>query len=275
MDSHLHPTPSDTRVEAATRRSMEGESLVSLYNRYFDAAPVDTPEQLDAAYRLRHQVYCVENPFEDPEEHLDGREIDEYDERSVHSLLIHRPTRAVAGTVRLVLPRPGKRLPIMHTCLHPVLGNSRILPPETTAEISRFAVSKQFRRRATDKLGVDYALVEGPLSADPTFDRRVIPHITLGLMKAIVQMSWEHGITHWTAVMEPALLRLIRRLGLEFNPLGPPVQYHGLRQPCYGDANVVLAGMRLQNQDAWALITEGGAHFPCATAEVPRKIANS
>jgi N-acyl amino acid synthase of PEP-CTERM/exosortase system len=273
MDS-LHPTPSDTRAEGATRRSMDRGSLVGLYNRYFDVAPTDTPDQLDAAYRLRYQVYCVENPFENPDEHLDGREIDEYDERSVHSLLIHRPTTAVAGTVRLVLPRPGKRLPIMHTCLHPVLGDPRILPPETTAEISRFAVSKQFRRRATDKLGVDYALVEGPPSSESTFDRRVIPHITLGLMKAIVQMSWEHGITHWTAVMEPALLRLISRLGLEFNPLGPAVQYHGLRQPCYGDANVVLAGMRLQSRDAWALITEGGEYFPRAAVEEPREIVN-
>ena len=88
-------------------------------------------------------------------------------------------------------------------------------------------------------------------------------------MKAIVQMSWDRGITDWCAVMEPALLRLIGRLGLEFTPLGPPVEYHGLRQPCYGNANTVLAGMRRQRYAAWALITEEGQHFPDAAFEAP------
>jgi N-acyl amino acid synthase of PEP-CTERM/exosortase system len=236
--------------------------------------PADTPGLLKSAYRLRYQVYCVENPFENSAEHPERIECDAYDDHSVHSLLIHRPSGAVAGTVRLVLPRRNKPLPITHVCDHPMLGDRSAMPPASTAEISRFAVSKEFRRRATDRLGADYALVECPAASDG-MDRRVIPHITLGLMKAIVQMSWEHGITHWTAVMEPALLRLIRRLGLEFNPLGPVVQYHGLRQPCYGDANVVLAGMRLQSRDAWALITEGGELFPCAAIEAPREIVNS
>ena len=246
----------------------ETHSLTDLYNQYFKIIPADTPGLLEAAYRLRYQVYCVENPFENPKAHRDGLERDCYDDHSVHSLLIHRPSGAVAGIVRLVLPQRDKALPITHACDHPILGDRRALPPASTAEISRFAVSKQFRRRATDRLGVDYALVERPAASDG-MDRRVIPHITLGLMKAILQMSSVRGITHWTAMMEPALLRLIRRLGIEFNPLGPMVQYHGLRQPCYGEANVVLAGLRLHSPEAWALITEGGAHSPDAAIEPP------
>ena len=260
-------------MELAQNEAVPGRSpdLVDLYNRYFEVIPADTKERIAEAYRLRHQVYCVENPFENPEEHQDGLEHDAYDSHSVHSLLIHKPTGAVAGTVRLVLPRRGKALPIVHVCRDPLLNDEGSLPPASTAEISRFAVSKQFRRRATDKLGVDYALVERPASASG-FDRRVIPHITLGLMKAIVRMSWDHGITHWCAVMEPALLRLIGRLGLEFTPLGPPVEYHGQRQPCYGDATAVLAGMRRGRRDAWALITEGGEHFPRAALDAPYEI---
>jgi N-acyl amino acid synthase of PEP-CTERM/exosortase system len=268
-------SPEATQVRSLLPQAQpNGCGLIELYRQYFDVVPADSPKLRDEAYRLRYQVYCVENPFENPAEHLDGRERDQYDEHSVHSLLIHRPTGALAGTVRLVLPKLGRHLPIRHVCDHPLLSIQQKMPLNATAEISRFAVSKQFRRRATDKLGVDYALVEHSPSSSG-LDRRLIPHITLGLMKAIVQMSWEHGITHWTAVMEPALLRLIRRLGLEFNPLGTAVQYHGLRQPCYGDANVVLSGMRLQNRDAWALITEAGEHFPCVSVEVPREIVNS
>jgi len=269
----MDPVTATIRERGSSPQPRENESLVDLYNRYFEIVPADTAERLDAAYRLRYQVYCVENPFENADEHLDERERDQYDPHSVHSLLIHRSTGAVAGTVRLVLPQAGKRLPITHTCEHPVLENPQTLPPESTAEISRFAVSKQFRRRATDKLGVDYALVERPPDADG-FDRRVIPHITLGLMKAIVRMSWERGITHWCAVMEPALLRLIGRLGLEFQPMGPLVNYHGMRQPCYGDANAVLTGMRRQRRDAWALITEDGEHFPRSAIERTQDLAN-
>src|SRR5579863_2900281 len=245
----------------ASQAAQQEGSLTNLYDRYFEVVPADTADRLDAAYRLRYQVYCVENPFENADEHPDGREVDPFDERSVHSLLIHKPTGAVAGTVRLVLPQAGKELPITHSCDHPTLRDPSVLPPGTTAEISRFAVSKQFRRRATDKVVADYGYVERP-TAPVEFDRRVMPHITLGLMKAITQMSWERGITHWTAVMEPALLRLIGRLGLEFTPLGPLVSYHGQRQPCYGDANAVLAGMRQRQWEAWALITDTGDFFP-------------
>jgi N-acyl amino acid synthase of PEP-CTERM/exosortase system len=254
--------------------SPETYSLTDLYNRYFKVVPANTPARLEAAYRLRYQVYCVENPFENPAEHPEELESDAYDDHSVHSLLIHRPSGAVAGTVRLVLPRYDKALPITHVCDHPMLSDRSAIPAASTAEISRFAISKEFRRRATDRLGADYALVERPAALDG-MDRRVIPHITLGLMKAIVKMSWKHEITHWTAVMEPALLRLISRLGIEFSPLGPMVQYHGLRQPCYGEANVVLAGLRLHRPEAWALITEGGAHFPGAAIEAASETANS
>ena len=94
----------------------------------------------------------MENPFENPAEHLDGLERDAYDSHAVHSLLIHRPSATVAGAVRLVLPLEGKRLPITHACASPLLDDTKLLPRETTAEISRFAVSKQFRRRATDRI---------------------------------------------------------------------------------------------------------------------------
>ncbi len=262
----MPPEAAEVRQVPPPTQSKTGE-LVELYNQYFDVIPADTLERRNAAYELRYQVYCVENAFENPVEHLDGRERDKYDDHSVHSLLIHRPTGALAGTVRLVLPKLGRHLPIRHVCNHPLLSSRQRMPPNTTAEISRFAVSKQFRRRATDKLGVDYALVErSPTSS--SLDRRLIPHITLGLMKAIVQMSWEHGITHWSAVMEPALLRLISRLGIGFSPLGPLVDHHGMRQPCYGDINEVLAGIKSQQSDVWELITDAGRY--CEKCDVSK-----
>jgi len=76
----------------------------------------------------------------------------------------------------------------------------------------------------------------------------------------LIRDAWEQGITHWSAVMEPALLRLIGRLGIDFSPLGPLVDYHGTRQPCHGDTNEVLAGIKRQQRDVWALITDSGRY---------------
>ena len=77
--------------------------------------------------------------------------------------------------------------------------------------------------------------VEGT-GADRSHERRVLtPNITLGLMKAIAEMSIHNGITHLTAMMEPALLRLTARLGIKFTPLGKLVEYHGQRQPCFAE----------------------------------------
>lgn len=84
------------------------------YHQHFDVVRADTPTLLDLCYRLRYQVYCLENSFEDPARYPNKREIDDDDDRSVHTLLIHRATGAAAGTARLILPRPdaGRALPI-------------------------------------------------------------------------------------------------------------------------------------------------------------------
>ena len=98
--------------------SRQGEAMPdfadSSYDQHFDVLRADTPDRLDAAYRLRYQVYCVENRFEDRERCPDGREVDDDDDRSVHTLLVHRRSGAAIGAARLILPRPqsGRPLPI-------------------------------------------------------------------------------------------------------------------------------------------------------------------
>ena len=80
------------------------DALIETFSQYFDVVPVETDDQLRQALQLRYQVYCLETGFEDIEMHSSGLEQDEFDVRAVHSLLIHRPSGLVAGTVRLVLP---------------------------------------------------------------------------------------------------------------------------------------------------------------------------
>lgn len=238
------------------------EQLAEIYENYFEVYPhVDEDsEKLAEVYRLRFQVYCAENPFEDPSRYPDGLEKDQFDGLSMHSLLVHRQTGITAGTVRLVFPaenNPERPLPIDQLCNEPVLRDPNLLPRATLAEVSRFAVSKEFRRRQGE--------ISSLSGVSPDWDEaqgrsqgRKIPHLCLGLIKALVYNSNKQGLTHWCAAMEPALLRMLQRLGIYFENLGPLVDHRGWRQPCYTELDPMLSRVKAERPDVWELITDYG-----------------
>ena len=231
--------------------------LVEVYQKMFQGVIADTPQLQLEAQRLRYQVYCLERNFEDPGQNPGGVERDEYDDHSVHALLLHRDSGSFVGTVRLILHKPGARegsLPFHKLCQDPRLRDPDFLPFETMAEFSRLAISKSFRRRGGDGI---YGKVSGleDIAVDP---RRVIPHITLGLMTMALQVGITYGIECVCAVAEPPLLRLLARFGIVFKSLGPLVNYHGLRQPCYEMAAPLLARIEAERPDIWEVVTDRG-----------------
>ena len=213
----------------------------------------DTPALQDALFRLRYQVYCVENHFENPADFPDGRETDAWDASALHAALIHRPTDAVIGGVRLI-PPGAHSLPIRQ-----VIGaeENRVLdvfPPQHSAEISRYTVSRIFRRRVGEKQFADSSL---PDWSSPAEHRRILPNITLGLMRAVLGFCAERDIRYLFATMAPALLRLLDGFGLHFERLGPCVSFHGLRQPCFASYSDLLSGLRRQNADFYEVVRTG------------------
>ena len=112
----------------------------------------------------------------------------------------------------------------------------RMLPLASTGEISRFAISKELR---------DAGCAGNAL-------------LRLGLMQGILRLSVGMGITHWCAVMEPTLLRLLRVSGIHFQSLGPAIEHHGLRQPSFGCIGTVLARIKRERPAAWDYFTDGG-----------------
>ena len=213
------------------------QDFLSCYREHFEVVRASTPILLDQAYRLRYQVYCVENSYENPDEHVDGREKDIYDDRSVQALLVHRRSGAVAGTVRVILPEPGSQslqLPIA------VVTDShhgellRRLPRSHTAEMSRFAVSKEFRRRCTEEE-----------------DRRMLRYITIGLIRGALEICRDHEIQYVCAVMERALIRLLARLGLIFEHVGDLIDYHGARQPCVARVSQLVERCKSESTLLW------------------------
>jgi hypothetical protein len=47
-----------------------------------------------------------------------------------------------------------------------------------------------------------------------------------------------------------------------FNPLGPLVEYHGRRQPCWVDLGIMLDRVHAERPDVWNVITDGGRLWP-------------
>ena len=239
--------------------SQSDSDLSALYDSHFTVVPADTDDLLDAAYALRYQVYCVEHPFENPALQRDERERDEHDGQAVHSVLIAKSSGNVVGCVRLILPQQnGLSLPIRS-----LLGNAERARLDTfdvhrTAEISRYAIAKGYRRRHGESL---YPDVESPLTNDL---RRLVPHMSLGLLRGVGQLAARHGMQTVCAAMAPPLMRLLERFGLVFERLGPPVDYHGTRQPCVGECEQLLAGMEQRNRDYHRLVAKAYHETPTA-----------
>jgi len=238
-----------THRASPTTKNTE-DSLLDRFNTYFRVAASVAGEELQEALRIRYQVYCLENPFENPGDHPDGFERDEFDSHSMHSLLIHLATGQAMGTTRLIMPvrhELERSFPIQQLCRHPQF---KLLPLDRMAEVSRFSISKQFRKRQCD------SLYEG---LDSARGRRVMaPLMSLGLIQSLVRMSAEHDITHWCASMEPTLLRLLATMSIKFEMLGPLVQHHGSRQPCYCEVGPMLQRVKSEQRPLWEVLTDGG-----------------
>lgn len=193
----------------------------------------DTPDAVTEAMRLRHQVYCMERGFEAGQ---DGLECDKFDDRARHVLVRTRRTGLPVGTVRLVpgsTGRKGQQYPMQLAVDSPRLHQ---LPAHRTAEVSRFAISKTIRSECASAFSL----------------------LRLCLMRGIVMLSGELGLSHWCALMEPSLLRLLQMSAIYFQPIGPLVEYHGMRQPSIGRIWQVLDRMRQDCPEVWAFITEHG-----------------
>jgi len=244
--------------------------LISALNEYFELVHADTEELRMHVFLLRYQVYVLETGFEQtdncdsyvsPSGEVIHFERDAYDRHSDHYLLRHRRTGIYAATARLILPDPDDV-----TTPFPMEAHCQLDPDKRIAdsgqrqhlsEISRFAVSKEFKRRIGES-GTQAGVAEDVEAYFAPDERRVLPHISLGLFAAVMRMIYQHRLTHSYAVMEPALHRLIGKFGVIFNQIGPETDYHGLRIPCLGSVHEALPNIKRVAPSVWDLITERG-----------------
>jgi N-acyl amino acid synthase of PEP-CTERM/exosortase system len=188
---------------------------------------------LSAICQLRYQVYVNECGFEKPEDHPGGLERDEYDQHSIHFYASPKDSEDVIGAARIIL---GSELPLpieRHFDIGQLPSNVR---REQSAEISRLAVSKEFRCRTIERAMFKmkqiaanhmHPSMENGLDLRRHFEQELVRGIYISLYLD----SKRRGMTHWFAVMAKGLHLILRRWGINFDQIGPARDYHGIRAP--------------------------------------------
>lgn len=267
VESAAFPLNVSLRALEPVRKVTRGD-LPGLFDAVFSERPALQEEEIQHAYRLRYQVYCLDKGYEDPKARPEGFECDEYDERARHSLLVDRQSGDALGTVRLVHAFEGPDwlagLPLAAYAEPASLAALAHLPGGSTAEVSRFSVSRRAAGRLRSASVFQNALKDNEL-ARPAWQAKLLPYMSLGLVRGLVRMSVEAGITHWCLAAEPSLLRRLRAFGLYFVDCGPLVEHRGLRQVCYAKLDGLLERAARERPEMWDIMTQGGSLWPQET----------
>lgn len=190
--------------------------------------------RIEEIFRLRFQVYCMECGYEDPCDYLNQLESDEYDRVATHFCACEAHSRKIIGTARIILPSE-LGLPVFnHFDIDPALGLSMPQnPQDRVGEISRLAISKDYRRRIVDQAIYRDDKVINLMDEQQKRNWRIRYEQTLvsGMYHSIYRESIDLGLTHLFAIMSDGLHLLLTRWGLIMRPIGPAQDYHGLRRP--------------------------------------------
>jgi len=213
------------------------------YRHLFDTQLARTPESIRLAQRLRYVAYCERKEFLDKSAYPAGLEFDEDDARSLHALLVFRPTGAPMGSVRLILP--PNPFPVERVASDFRLTRKEVTQRRQVAEISRLCTTWRYLPESREGLG---KLAERER-------RRMLTCAILGLFRGVVALSQEAGVRYWCGMMSPSVLRGARRLGVHFEERGAPVWCFGHKQPVFGSAAQVLETMRRLQPHFWAVVT--------------------
>lgn len=240
------------------------QNLSNSFHANLEARIANSEELIGNAHQVRYKVYCVERGYEDQTKFPDRMERDKFDSESVHAVVRHKSSKRPVGVVRLVLPNktsPNRRFPIETHFGHQFEAralNRFKFSRCNIAEVSRFAVSKQSLRQLHGRFVSES--IYSKSSQNPSDPKHLLPHISLGLIAMLFAISQEHGISYWYAAMEPSLSRLLTRLGIQFTPIGPIMEYHGRRQPMIAKVSDLLGNIERNRKDFFKLITDvGGA----------------
>ena len=218
-------------------------SLIENFQQYFSVEFAHTIEQKQEVYGVRYRVYCDEFEYESTALFPDQLETDEFDDISLHCLIVHKSSGKSAGCVRLVPALGENPLPLEKHCaesLDTEFISSLNLARNTVCEISRLAVDRLFRRRTGEELtrfgeltGLDCSQKE----------QRTFSIIAVAAFLASTALTDLSGRTNVFAMMEPFLPRMLKRSGINFQKAGEDMDYRGIRSAYFIRTQSALENM--------------------------------
>lgn len=238
-------------------------NIIDHFNEYFEMIHANSDDLKNEAYKLRYQVFCIENEILNSEDYPDDMEFDDFDQQSVHYLIRHRKSGAYAATTRLILPDVNNPEKLFPSELHCEIDNEavkRSINRRHLGEISRFCVSKAFKKRKNE----EHTLVAIGSDRQDDFtlnERRTSPHIAIALMACVIKASHENDIHYAYATMEPSFFRFVSALGINAIKFGPPVHYLGYRWPALIKGRDLFKCRKEENRDIWNLLTNNGSFW--------------
>lgn len=242
---------------------VSAKSFYRQYWRYFDVVKADTEQLLEASFRLRHEVFCVENNYENFPGAPEGLEIDAYDERADHFLLFHKQTGQVAGTVRAVIPSNNDALfalPLQELCDHPALFKEEIV--NTLCEFSRLCMASDYRQRPADG-----SILPAFHSDDPdkkskdkgmSYIGRRVPYAPLGLLSVALESALNNRMLNVVVAVSQEDCKSFKEIGMSYRVLGPKLKYYGDMLPIIFNIKHFLDTMKKINWPCWEVVSDQG-----------------
>ncbi|MBT1074687.1 PEP-CTERM/exosortase system-associated acyltransferase [Geobacter grbiciae] len=211
-------------------------------------------ETMEEVYRLRFKVYCEEWKFEDTKDYPDGMERNEYDDFSEHFIIRCTEDKSIVGTARIILPNALGYPMTQHCEIVPEMHEQALQCVKTVkiGEVSRLAISKEYRKRIEDDALVGYASML-PFGTGVVHEQRKCNYVH-EFYKFLLLSSMNMGLSHWYVAMKRGLYVLLKRVGMIYYPVGPEIDYHGLRTPYLGNLQELRLGMERKAPDCFKFI---------------------
>ena len=220
-----------------------------MFDETFRVCFADTPFGVALHQRIRYQVFCLDKGFEDAGAFSAARETDAWDDQAAHFIVQNQNTRQWVAATRLVLPRPGKLLPVesLGALDRRQLGNSDLL----VGEISRFCIVGNRTQR-----GANSGLQPAPDSLAAlgigTIGRRQQFEVTLGMIRAVGIYALKRQINCIMLITDP-FARMLRTLGVILRQVGPAIEHRGMRTPYLVEMRESVMSMGRKSSAARAL----------------------
>ena len=222
----------------------EVKTVARHFSTYLLPVVGNTTELSNESFKIRNDVYCDELHFLDTGQY--GLESDDFDKYSTHCLIQHIPTGRFSGTVRVVRPEQNDHtIPLQKYCGNSI-SKDKINPadfaPHEICEISRLAVPKDFRKRQADNFkGAATGVINQQIYSEN--ELRCFPFIAVGLYLCAASIVIENDIKHTFVMMEPRLARSMNFIGIQFEQIGPAIDYHGKRAPYYINPSLLMENL--------------------------------